>query len=107
MKILVAWDVPAEADLLALYLSGGGENEVALAQSPDDVLGRLQQQAWDVVFVALSYPETVDQGFALFTRISETLEGAPLVMACRPQEMISLPRFLIRGLRYYLYRDPQ
>jgi serine phosphatase RsbU (regulator of sigma subunit) len=107
MKILLAWDVPSEAELLALYLGGGGDNEVVVAESPDEVFSLLRAQAWDVVFVCLTFPETVEQGFALFERAQPLLGSAPLVMACRPQEMINLPRFLVRGLRFYVYRDPQ
>jgi sigma-B regulation protein RsbU (phosphoserine phosphatase) len=107
MKILVAWDVASEAELLELYLGGGGENEVVLAQSPEEALTRLLSEPYDIVFASICYPETVDQGFALFTQMQPLLTGIPLVMACRPQEMINLPRFLIRGLRFYLYRDPQ
>lgn len=107
MKILVAWDIAPEAELLALYLSGGGENEVTFAASAEQVLALVRERAWDVVFLALSFPQTVEQGFGLFSQIQPHLCGVPLVMACRPEEMINLPRFLIRGLRFYLYRDPQ
>jgi serine phosphatase RsbU (regulator of sigma subunit) len=106
MKILLAWDVPSEAELLALYL-GGGDNEVVQADSPDEVFNLLRAQKWDAVFVALSFPETVEQGFKLFTQVQPLLGGTALVMACRPEEMSQMPRFLVRGLRFYLYRDPQ
>jgi len=106
MKILVAWDVPSEAELLELYLSGGGENEVTLAPSPEHVLKLLREQVWDVVFIALCYPDSVEHGFQLFSQAQSILVGTPMVMAARPEEMINLPRFLIRGLRFYLYRDP-
>jgi serine phosphatase RsbU (regulator of sigma subunit) len=106
MKILAAWDVPSEAELLELYLGGGGENEVVLVASPEQLLKLAQEQAWDVVFLALSYPDSVDSGFLLFDRLRSSLPGTPIVMAARPQEMINLPRFLINGLRFYLYRDP-
>jgi serine phosphatase RsbU (regulator of sigma subunit) len=71
------------------------------------VISLLRAQVWDALFVALSFPETVEQGFKLFNQAQPLLSGAPLVMACRPQEMINLPRFLTRGLRFYIYRDPQ
>lgn len=105
MKILVAWDVPSEAELLELYLGGGGENEVVLARSAEQVVSLLREQSFDVVFAALTFPDTVDAGFALFNQMQH-YAGCPIVMGARPQEMINLPRFLIRGLRYYLYRDP-
>jgi serine phosphatase RsbU (regulator of sigma subunit) len=106
MKILMAWDVASEAELLALYLAGG-DNEVVLAESPEEVLSLLRAGLWDAVFAALTFPETVEQGFRLFVQMQPLLGAAPLVMACRPQEMISLPRFITRGLRFYVYRDPQ
>ena len=107
MKILVAWDTPDEADLLSLYLNGGGDNEVTLAVGPEDLIAKARDQGWDVVLLTLTYPATVDQGYALYETMLPLLAGTPIVMACRPQEMINLPRFLIRGLRFYLYRDPQ
>lgn len=107
MKILMAWDEPSEADLLELYLGGGGENEIVLATSADHLMKLAHDQVWDIVFMALSYPDSVETGFQLFSKLQATLIGAPVVMAARPSEMISLPRFLIRGLRFYLYRDPQ
>lgn len=107
MKILVGWDDPSEAELLQLYLSGGGDNEVVLASSAEELLGRALREAWDVVFLSLSFPQTVEQGFEVFKEIQSVLAAQPLVVACRPQEMINLPRFLMRGLRFYLYRDPQ
>ncbi len=54
-----------------------------------------------------AFPSAVEQGFEQFTQLQPLLVDTPLVMACRPSEMISMPRFLIRGLRYYIYRDPQ
>jgi serine phosphatase RsbU (regulator of sigma subunit) len=107
MRILVAWDTPSEAELLGLYLGGDG-NVVVLADSSATLLQRVREEVWDVVLMSLTYPETVEQGFALFTQLQPLLlGGTPLVIACRPAEMINLPRFLIRGLRFYLYRDPQ
>lgn len=107
MKILVGWDDPAEADLLQLYLSGGGDHEVSLAASPDGLLSMAVAGHWDVVFVSLTFPACVEEGYQAFSRLSALCLDAPLVMACRPQEMINLPRFLKHGLRYYIYRDPQ
>lgn len=107
MKILVAWDDANEADLLALYLSGGGENEVVLATSADDLLHQARELVWDMVFFSLTYPHTIDQGFSLFSALQDSRLGITVVGACRPMEMINLPRFLIKGLRFYMYRDPQ
>jgi serine phosphatase RsbU (regulator of sigma subunit) len=107
MKILVGWDDPSEADLLQLYLSGGGDNDVYLASTSEEFVEQAQSSQWDAMFLALSFPKTVDEGFQTFCKIVPLLATSSLVMACRPSEMISLPRFVIRGLRFYVYRDPQ
>jgi sigma-B regulation protein RsbU (phosphoserine phosphatase) len=101
MKILLAWDDPAEADLLRLYL-GAGDNEVTVCLSPEDALGRARQGAWEVVLQALTCGS---DGQALFEQVRESLPGVPLVLACRATEMLHLPRFLLRGLHFYVVRD--
>jgi len=105
MKILVAWDVSSEADLLELYLGGGGENEVVLAASCDQVVKLLRDQTGTSSSSRCVSP----------TRRCRLSAVQPDAAAGRcpdrhgraPEEMINLPRFLIRGLRYYLYRDPK
>ena len=82
MRILVGWDNPAEAELLKLYLTGGGENEVVATELAEDFLTQLgvaHERPWDVVLLALSFPHTVDQGFALFEQVEppkRSLTGA-------------------------------
>ena len=85
MRILVALDIPDEADLLGLYL-GGGDNEVVQVASGEALLVRARAEIWDVVLMPLSYPETVEQGFELFSQLLPTLVDTPLVMACRPTD---------------------
>ncbi|NBO92629.1 MAG: serine/threonine-protein phosphatase [Planctomycetia bacterium] len=107
MKILVGWDDASEADLLQLYLSGGGDNDVYIATSPKDFIEKAFQSPWDAMFLSLTYPNTIEEGFSTFSRIQPLMATTSLVMACRPSEMISVPRFVMRGLRFYVYRDPQ
>ncbi|MGL4551705.1 MAG: SpoIIE family protein phosphatase [Gemmataceae bacterium] len=107
MKILVGWDDPSEADLLQLYLSGGGDNDIYLATSAEEFVDQAQKGAYHAMFFPLSFPNSVEDGFQVFAKIQPLLNSIPLVMACRPSEMISLPRFITRGLRFYVYRDPQ
>jgi serine phosphatase RsbU (regulator of sigma subunit) len=104
MRILVAWDNPDEADLLLLYL-GTGENEAVLARDSREVLTRVDEGGWDVILMSLTYPRTADECFALFERLLEHCPEIPVVIGCRQTEMLSLPRFLIRGLRFYMIRD--
>jgi serine phosphatase RsbU (regulator of sigma subunit) len=106
MRILVGWDDPAEAELLNLYL-GGGENEVTVTDSADAFLENVKTQGWDVLLMALAFPRTVEEGFNIFSQVQQLVPGMPIVMGCRPREMISLPRFLTHGLRFYIYRDAQ
>ena len=49
MNIMVAWDDPGEAELLSLYLSGGGDNTVVLAGSGDELLSQARASTWDAV----------------------------------------------------------
>ena len=103
MRILVGWDDPAEADLLQLYLSGE-QNEVQLSFPEQDFLERAAAGTWDVVLMTLAFP-TPEQGFAVFEQVQQLQPGVPIVLACRPGEMINLPRFLMHGLRFYVFRD--
>jgi phosphoserine phosphatase RsbU/P len=105
MRILAGWDDPVEAELLQLYLTGGNGNDVFLTSDEDILLKAAAEQSWDVVLHTLSFPSSVEQGMVVYTRLQELLPGVPIVLACRPSEIISLPRFLLRGLRFYLYRD--
>jgi serine phosphatase RsbU (regulator of sigma subunit) len=106
MRILAGWDDPVEADLLQLYLAGGGENDVFLA-TDEDMLFAAAEQPWDVVLHTVTFPTSIESGMAVYTRLQELLPGVPIVVACRPSEIINLPHFLLRGLRFYLYRDAQ
>jgi serine phosphatase RsbU (regulator of sigma subunit) len=106
MNILVAWDNSQEADLIQLYLTSA-DNGVMVALSSEEFLGQLRQGPWDAVLMALTFPKTVDEGFALFSQVRKTLPDVPVVVGCRPTEMIDLARFLTHGLRHYIIRDGQ
>jgi serine phosphatase RsbU (regulator of sigma subunit) len=104
LKTLIAWDDRNEADLLALYLSAGS-NEAVLALTAEDLLARAREGGGDVVLMSLTFPRTAEEGFALFQELQQLLGGVPLVVAFRQTEMLTLARFLVRGLRFYLVRD--
>jgi serine phosphatase RsbU (regulator of sigma subunit) len=105
MRILIAWDAAEEAELLHLYLDGA-ENEAAVCLTAAEVQARLRQEPWDAILMSQTLP-TAEDGLALFTRLQQDRPGVPVLMACRPSEIIALPRFLTRGLRFYLIRDDQ
>jgi serine phosphatase RsbU (regulator of sigma subunit) len=104
MHILIAWDDPNEAELLRLFLSAG-EHEAGVFRTAAEVLDQARHEAWDAVLMSLTFPSTAEEGFAVFEEVQLALPGAPLVLACRPTEMIALTRFLTHGLRFYLIRD--
>ncbi|MEX0716696.1 MAG: PP2C family protein-serine/threonine phosphatase [Planctomycetaceae bacterium] len=105
MKVLVAWNVPDEADLLQLYL-GVDENEVVVCLTAEAFVQEIRHGGWDAVLMSLSFPENVDQCFPLFQVVREELPAAPAVVVCRPDEMVKLARFMTSGLRYHVVRDP-
>ena len=106
MRTLMAWDDATEAELLGLYLTMG-ENEGAVALTREDLLAQARKGPWDTVLLSLTFPKTADEGFAMFRELQELMPHVPVVLACRPTEMFSLPRFLTHGLRFYLMRDGQ
>ena len=106
MRILIAWDNSQEADLIRLYLTSA-DYEVALAPGAEEFLAQVKEGPWDAVLMALTFPKTAEEGFALFGRARRALPGVPVVVGCRPTEMIDLARFLTHGLRLYITRDIQ
>src|SRR5438105_2031690 len=107
MRILVAWDDPAESELLQLYLNGTSDNEVVLATTAEEFLAHAGAHEWSAVLMTMTFPKAIEQGFATFTQLQKILPGVPVVMGCRPNEMISLPKFLNKGLHFYVIRDAQ
>lgn len=103
MKILVAWDDPSEAELLRAYLEAG-DHEAVVCHTAREV-EKEAAAVWDVVLMSLTFPNSPDQGMALFDSLQQWMPAVPVVLACRTTEMLNLPRFLVRGLRYYLIRD--
>ncbi len=105
MRILVGWDDPAQAELISLFLTTG-ENEATVCASAAELLERAAAHPWDAVLLALTFP-TSDATFALFEKLQQEYPDMLLVLACRQTEMLNLPRFLTRGLRFYVMRDDQ
>jgi phosphoserine phosphatase RsbU/P len=105
VRLLVAWDDPNEAELIHMYLSLGGENEVALCATRESLLRLADAEPWDVVFMAETFPGTSDDGFACFMDLRSVVPEVPVVLGARPTEMFGLPRFLKHGLRSYVIRD--
>ncbi|MFO0965711.1 MAG: fused response regulator/phosphatase [Gemmataceae bacterium] len=103
MRILAAWDNAEEADLVQLYL--GNENELCLAPSAQEMVERAGHADWDVILMPMSFPETPREGYLLYKQLQDLQGGVPIVVVCKPEEMVSLPKFMNAGLRFYLVRD--
>jgi sigma-B regulation protein RsbU (phosphoserine phosphatase) len=104
MRILIAWDVPSEAELLGLYL-GAGDNEASVCLTLQDLVAQMGRGAWDIILLAATFPKTVAESFEAFQLILRSLANVPVLLACRQSEMLDLPKFLNHGLRFYLVRD--
>ena len=104
MKILVGWDDPQEAQLIELYLSAG-DSQAKVCLSADELKARAREGGWDVMFLAMTFPRTADEGYAVFAELQEDPNPLPVVLGCRSTEMMGLVKFLTHGLRFYLIRD--
>lgn len=104
MKILVAWDDPVETELLLLYLSVGGENEVELCDGRDALVARAARNGYDVALLAQTLP-SAEEAFNAFLSLRTKAPDLPVVLGTRAEEIIGLPKYLKQGLRSYLIRD--
>jgi serine phosphatase RsbU (regulator of sigma subunit) len=106
MRTLIGWDDPSEAELLQLYLNTD-DNSAQVATTGEELLAQARQGDWDSVLLALTFPTGAEEGFRLFQDLQTTLPEVPVVVGCRPTEVLGLPRFLIHGARSHLIRDSQ
>jgi len=104
VKILVAWDDANEVDLIQLYLSLGGENEMQVSEGNTDLIVHAMKGGWDVALLAQTLP-TSEEGFSTFLELRAKAPDLPVVLGARAEEIIGLPRFLKNGLRSYIIRD--
>ncbi|MSQ95539.1 MAG: regulator [Gemmataceae bacterium] len=104
MRILVVWDDPEQADLLSLYLGAEG-NSIKVCLTTADFAGENVLGKWDVVLLALTFPKTPDDGYQHYLQQQTQMPGIPIVIACRQNEMMSLPKFMAHGLKAYIIRD--
>ena len=102
MRILIGWDDSAEADLISLYLNVD-QNEAKVTTKPDEFLVLAQRESWDVVLIALTFPE-IEQAFITFEHARELLNGVPIIGASRPLEVYQLARFVAAGLHSHIMR---
>lgn len=106
MRILVGWDTPDEADLIAMYL-GVEENEVTITGDVPELERQIAgSQRWDAILLSINLPDA-DGAFALFERLRQRDPGCPIVGACQQKEVYRVARFITHGMRSYVIRDPE
>ncbi len=105
MHVLVAWDDPAEAELIALYLGAGDQNAVHVTTDAADFLARLRgDENWDIVLMTTSTADD-DAPFDVFQEVRKARPECPIVGACRSQDVYRQARFISNGMRSYMLRD--
>ncbi|HEX3147828.1 MAG TPA: SpoIIE family protein phosphatase [Gemmataceae bacterium] len=104
MKILVAWDDAAETELIQLYLSLGGENQIEVCSDRDELVAHAVRNGFDVALMAQTLP-TAEAGFNAFLALRSKAPDLPIVLGSRAEEIIGLPKYLKQGLRSYIIRD--
>lgn len=104
MRVFVAWDDPAEAELIALLL-GVGDNRVTIRTGRLTVLEALiGPNEWDAIVFPIPEPDdpaTLDA----FLRIRREIPDCPVIAACFLKSMIRVAAYLANGLRSYVVRD--
>lgn len=104
VNVLVGWDDLKEAELLNLYLNLG-ESTAVICTELGEFDQNLAQSHWDIVLLAMTFSGDADSCFTLFEKVKELLPGVPVVIGCRQDEVIKVPRFLTHGMRSYIVRD--
>lgn len=103
MRILVAWDDPAEAELIDTFLNVD-PNECFVISDVEELEASLHPGAYDTVLLSMRFPS--EEGvFPLFERIRRTIPDAPIVGAWAPGEISQIAKFIKNGLHSFISRD--
>jgi serine phosphatase RsbU (regulator of sigma subunit) len=103
MRILVAWDDPAEAELIDTFLNVE-PNECFVFSDVDELDASLRPGAYDAVLLSMRFPS--EEGvFPLFERIRRVIPDAPVVGAWAPGEISQVAKFIKNGLHSFISRD--
>lgn len=106
MRILVGWDDPQQAELVAMYL-GAGEHETAVVIGGDGLLEMIRgNEAWDVALMTINLPNP-DAGLETFRQIRTLRPDLTIVGACLAEDVYRIVRFMTHGMAAYLIRDQQ
>jgi phosphoserine phosphatase RsbU/P len=103
MRILVAWDDPAETELIDTFLNVE-PNECFVFSDVDELDASLRPGAYDAVLLSMRFPS--EEGvFPLFERIRRVIPDAPVVGAWAPGEISQVAKFIKNGLHSFISRD--
>jgi phosphoserine phosphatase RsbU/P len=103
MRMLVAWDDPAEAELIDTFLNVE-PNECQVFTDAGELEAALATSSFDVVMLALSFPSE-EAVFPLFERLRRAMPDAPVVGAWAPGEISQVAKFIKNGLHSFISRD--
>lgn len=103
MRMLVAWDDPAEAELIDTFLNVE-PNECHVFTDVEELEEALSTTKFDVVMLALSFPSE-EAVFPLFERLRRAMPDAPVVGAWAPGEISQVAKFIKNGLHSFISRD--
>jgi phosphoserine phosphatase RsbU/P len=103
MRILVAWDDPAEAELIDTFLNVD-PNECYVFSDVEELNASLRAGAYDAVLLSMSFPSE-EAVFPLFERIRRVMPDAPVVGAWAPGEISQVAKFIKNGLHSFISRD--
>ncbi len=107
MRVLVAWDDAAEAELIGLYLDvDGGRATVCLDVGTFLSHATAEPFAFDALLMPTALPDHAT-AFKAFRRFRELRPGCPVIAACRTDGVLELAQFLRHGLRASVPRDRQ
>ncbi len=103
MRMLVAWDDPAEAELIDTFLNVE-PNECHVFTDVEELEEALSTMTFDVVMLALSFPSE-EAVFPLFERLRKAMPDSPVVGAWAPGEISQVAKFIKNGLHSFISRD--
>ncbi|HUG89971.1 MAG TPA: PP2C family protein-serine/threonine phosphatase [Planctomycetaceae bacterium] len=105
MRILVGWDDPVEADLIALYLNVSSTSATVTTNNAAFLAEAERDSGWDGVLLPTSTPDA-ETAWQTFCRVQQLLPDVAIVGACRTDDVFRVARFMRNGMRTFLIRDP-
>ncbi len=105
MRVLVGWDDPVEAETIGLILNVD-ETTVEIQADPDQFEALVTQQDWDVVLMAINFPDE-ERSLTLFKTVQDSQPNIPIVGVWKQGSFTHLAKFISNGLHSHLMRDSE